>query len=211
MQIQTPGNFHENRYAVVRSALSRDLVNFCSAFMDLHFSQRKYTKNVTTAKGALDAYGLAFSNTLLHVCQPVIAEVTGLDLLPCYSYSRIYLKGNELVKHTDRPGSEIGVTIPVSRGSEQNWAIHIEDSAGETLAINLDPGDFLVYGGMEIKHWRYPLEQRQHRQIFLFYVDRDGPHRGHHFDAIRKHDPVAYEKIVRRLGYEFGGNVQERN
>ena len=38
-------------------------------------------------------------------------QETGLELLPTYSYARIYKKGDILKRHKDRPSCEISATI----------------------------------------------------------------------------------------------------
>jgi hypothetical protein len=45
------------------------------------------------------------------------------------------------------------------------------------------PGDALLYRGIDLFHWRdaYPGEALV--QVFLHYVDRDGPHADRKFDG----------------------------
>jgi hypothetical protein len=43
-------------------------------------------------------------------------------------------------------------------------------------AIDLAPGDAAVYRGIDCYHWREPFEGAEAAQVFLHYVDRDGPH-----------------------------------
>jgi hypothetical protein len=40
----------------------------------------------------------------------------------------------------------------------------------------LDKGDIVVYKGMVSEHWREPYKGKQQIQIFMHYVDADGPH-----------------------------------
>jgi hypothetical protein len=42
---------------------------------------------------------------------PVMKERTGLDLIPTYSYARVYEKGAILKRHKDRPSCEISTTL----------------------------------------------------------------------------------------------------
>jgi hypothetical protein len=49
--------------------------------------------------------------TLLVKTLPVMKERTGLDLIPTYSYARVYEKGSILKRHKDRPSCEISTTL----------------------------------------------------------------------------------------------------
>jgi hypothetical protein len=49
--------------------------------------------------------------TLLMKMLPIMKERTGLDLIPTYSYARVYEKGAILKRHKDRPSCEISTTL----------------------------------------------------------------------------------------------------
>jgi hypothetical protein len=52
--------------------------------------------------GAYSIYGDLVMETMLINIIPNIKEKTGLDLVPTYSYARIYEKGHKLDRHKDR-------------------------------------------------------------------------------------------------------------
>ena len=54
--------------------------------------------------------------TLLVKMLPIMAKETGLDLIPTYSYARLYKNGDEL-RHKDRPSCEISTTLNLGRRS----------------------------------------------------------------------------------------------
>ena len=56
-------------------------------------------------------YGDPAFDTLLMKMLPVMKKETGLDVVPTYSYARMYKKGDELKKHKDRPSCEISTTL----------------------------------------------------------------------------------------------------
>jgi len=105
--------------------------------------------------------------TLLMKLLPVMQKSTGLTLSPCYSYARLYKKGDVLEKHTDRPSCEISTTLHL--GGDQ-WDIYL---GGE--AISLKVGDMLIYKGDKIEHWREKFEGEICAQVFLHYNNSDGP------------------------------------
>ena len=126
--------------------------------------------------------------TLLVKVLPVMAQETGLQLVPTYSYARIYKNGDTLHRHKDRPSCEISTTINL--GGEP-WPIFI-DGTGANNVINerqnlvkpdapigtkvlLEVGDMLVYSGCELEHWREPFDGNICGQVFLHYNHVNGP------------------------------------
>jgi hypothetical protein len=98
---------------------------------------------------------------LLVKLQEFVEKNTGLKLSPTYSYTRIYSKGDELKKHTDRIDCEISATLNV--GGDM-WPIFMKDKK-----INLDIGDMVIYKGCDIEHWREPFKGEICTQIFFHY------------------------------------------
>ena len=64
-------------------------------------------------------------DTLLMKVLPVMQRETGLDVVPTYSYARIYKKGDILKKHKDRPSCEISTTLNLG-GDPYLWSIFLE-------------------------------------------------------------------------------------
>ena len=98
--------------------------------------------------------------------------ITGYKLYKTYFYWRMYYKGAILITHTDRPACEISGTLFL--GGDP-WDIFIEDKNGKEIRVKQEPGDILLYMGCERKHWREPFENDVHAQVFLHYVDQNGP------------------------------------
>ena len=118
-------------------------------------------------------YGDPLFESLLIGSLSPLEMITGMQLVPTYSYWRFYQKGDELRKHVDRDSCEISVTLCVGY-SGATWPIWVEsgDIAG---AIDLEPGDMLVYKGCEVPHWREPYEGFNHAQVFMHYNRADKP------------------------------------
>lgn len=130
--------------------------------------------------GAPASYSDPATETLLLDLLPSIERVTGLRLFPTYSYYRVYRKDTMLRKHMDRPACEISVSISVGCTGSPSWPLWIENSNGPAK-YEIDPGDALVYRGI-LPHWREPFAGSLASQIFLHYVDRDGPNVNWKFD-----------------------------
>ena len=129
-------------------------------------------------------WGDFLTESLLETLQPKIEALAGAKLLPTYSFYRVYVPGEELHAHRDRPSCEVSCTLCLGydyRGKDYAWRIQMGDKR-----VNLAPGDAVVYLGCEIEHARAPLNVPAggwHAQAFLHYVTSDGPNRDHAFDG----------------------------
>jgi hypothetical protein len=104
---------------------------------------------------------------------PRMEEVTGLTLLPTYAYARVYRPGAILEKHKDRAACEVSGTLLLAANYSPTWPLFIE---GEQVIQ--EPGELVVYRGCEVEHWREPMtgpDDAFHVQLFLHYVDANGP------------------------------------
>jgi hypothetical protein len=96
------------------------------------------------------------------------------ELIPTYSYGRVYKNGNELVKHKDRPACEISITIQLARTHHYAWPIHVGN-----MRFDLAEGDGVLYKGCDVEHWRTPCDGPENYlsgQIFCHYVRKKGAH-----------------------------------
>jgi hypothetical protein len=126
-------------------------------------------------------HGTPTFDKLLEDLLPHFEQACGKRLYPTYSYARLYKPGEELKKHTDRPACEISATVTL--GFEGNpWSIYM---AGNK--VNMQVGDAVLYRGMEIEHWREKYTEGQWQaQVFLHYVDADGPHADQKYDKRKR-------------------------
>jgi hypothetical protein len=112
---------------------------------------------------------------LLRDSKEVFEEITRLELLPTYSYVRVYQPGEQLNAHLDREACEITVTVNVACvGDASPIYTKYQDQEPEEHVLN--PGDAIVYRGCDVLHWRSPLKEGQlNVQFMLHYVDKNGP------------------------------------
>jgi len=128
------------------------------------------------------AYGFSIhssdvTESLLLLMKPTIEQITSKKLLPAYSFSRIYCKGSTLKPHIDRESCEYSVTLCINNNPHP-WSIFMDSDE-----VTLNAGDFVVYKGLETKHWRNDLDiDTEVVQVFLHYVDADGPYREYELD-----------------------------
>ena len=111
-------------------------------------------------------------------------EVTNLieeQVLPTYTYARIYKNGEVLNRHRDRPACEISLTLHI--GGDASWSIGIQKPSGEEVDLNLNMGDAMLYLGCKADHWRNtPFSGQNYSQVFLHYVRSNGPNAWAYFD-----------------------------
>ena len=167
-------------YKVVKEAISFELANFLFNYFLLKREAvyYMYSNNWMHDNGVLGTwkdeqvpntysiYGDPVFDTLLMKVLPVMQRETGLDVIPTYSYARIYKKGDILKRHKDRPSCEISTTLNL--GGDP-WSIFLE---GEKVDLNV--GDMLIYEGCKLEHWREPFEGEHCGQVFLHYNNKKG-------------------------------------
>ena len=115
----------------------------------------------------------AISNTVI---KDIIESEIGEEIYPTYSYLRIYYPGSVLPAHTDRASSDLAVTCCISVDkSSKPWPIGLIDRNNNTILVDQNPGDIIIYRGTELTHWRDTYMGREQIQCFLFYVLKHGP------------------------------------
>jgi hypothetical protein len=173
-------SFQINKYQVIKKAVSYDLANFIFNYFLLKRDAVNFMyKNNIIAENSLfgtwkdqqvpnvySHYADFAMETLLMKVMPIMMKETGLNLIPTYSYARIYEKGSVLAKHKDRPSCEISTTLNL--GGDP-WAIYLEG-----IKVDLEPGDMLVYSGCELEHWRDEFQGNICAQVFLHYNHVNG-------------------------------------
>jgi len=198
-------SFKTKKYQVIKGALSKELANFIFNYMmlqrdavDLMIKNNKVnpanpfigTRTDQQIPGAYSKYGDWVMETLLMFMIPIMKQRTGLDLIPTYSYTRLYEKGNILHRHKDRPSCEISTTLHLG-GDE--WPIYMDTTGANNILsgretttvvkpgapkgvrVDLKVGDMLIYSGCDLEHWREPFEGTVCSQVFLHYNHANGP------------------------------------
>jgi hypothetical protein len=152
-----------------------------------------YSPDEQQVKGSLARYNIPMYKHLHYLVRKQIEKELGIDLLPTYFYDRFYYVGQQLFRHADRAACEISVTLQISTNSDKPWPIWFERPDGSESYVLMNNGDATVYKGCEREHWRDPLESKYgkwenkwrsfrkkeddtyHHQIFMHYVNAQGP------------------------------------
>jgi len=125
-------------------------------------------------------YGDPITDALLLKTTPIIEKNIEEELLPSYSYTRIYTKFGECRKHIDRPSCELSATIHLGSDGTK-WPIYIDGHE-----IYLKPGDGVIYLGTKIEHWREEFYGDWYAQVFLHWVLKNGQYKDFYKDK-RQH------------------------
>ena len=197
--------FQTNKYQVIKKAVSYELANFIfnSFLLKRDAVEWMYKNNIIhnngmfgtwTDKQVFNTYSIyadPIMETLMMKVLPVMKKETGLQLIPTYSYARLYKKGDILKRHKDRSSCEISTTLHLGGdpwpifidGTGANSVIYgkeegditVKPNAPEGTKVLLEVGDMLVYSGWELEHWREPFEGETCGQVFLHYNHVNGP------------------------------------
>jgi hypothetical protein len=183
------------KYQVIKNAVSFELTNFIFNYFLLKRDavDFMYQNNIVHDNGMFGTwsdpqvpntyshYSDMVMETLMMKVLPKMQQETGLQLIPTYSYARLYKKGDILKRHKDRPSCEISTTINL--GGDP-WPIFIDGTGSKGIVrpdapkgtkVLLEVGDMLVYSGCELEHWREPFEGNICGQVFLHYNHVNGP------------------------------------
>jgi len=177
---ETAALFAQNKHLVLRSLLdSRKASNLYHHALCLLDTGGMHSDPLVPDTPAL--YAEPHMERLLLALQTQIETITGLDLYPTYSYLRVYKHGDVLARHRDRASCEITLSLALGYVADAPWPLWIEAPDG-VASIRMQPGDALLYRGTECPHWREAFSGDHAAQVFLNYVDRNGPNAEWKFD-----------------------------
>jgi len=112
-------------YKIIKNTISKELSSFIYEYFLLKRDAINYmysnnliaenslfgTWKDTQVPNVYSHYADFVMETLLMKVIPIMKKETNLDLIPTYSYARVYEKGSILKKHKDRPSCEISTTL----------------------------------------------------------------------------------------------------
>ena len=202
-------SFKTKKYQVIKGALSKELANFIFNYMMLQrdavdFMMKNNKVNPANpfmgnrvdqqVPGAYSKYADWVMETLLMFMIPIMKEKTGMDLVPTYSYTRLYEKGDILKRHKDRSSCEVSTTLHLGgdewpifldpsgadfviakRIGEDDFKQGVKPGAPKGVRVDLKIGDMLIYSGCDLEHWREPFQGNVCSQVFLHYNHAKGP------------------------------------
>jgi hypothetical protein len=173
--------FKKNGYFAARGLVTRRGLSFLYDYASKSARGGSMTSGDEQIPATPCRYADPFMESLLEMLVPKAESITSLRLFPTYSYFRVYKTGDVLKRHLDRPACEVSLTLNLGFEAEKPWPIWLEVN-GEARTVSLEPGDALLYKGIELPHWREPFMGEHSAQVFLHFVDRDGQHKEWMYD-----------------------------
>ena len=160
----------------IKDVLTKDVCNLLSACLlrnNYYESQRSGDLQVPDAAALMD-HEILFE-TVQEKIWAALENLLQIELLPTYSYARLYKNGNVLDKHKDRPSCEISLTVQLARTHNYSWPIFMGNKR-----YDLAEGDGVIYKGCDIEHWRESCngpEDYLSGQAFFHFVNAKGQYK----------------------------------
>jgi hypothetical protein len=133
------------------------------------FSDDEQVKNALSVM----SHDLVFE-TVCERIWPFLENILEEELIPTYSYARLYTNGNVLEKHTDRPSCEISISIQLGRSHHYSWPFYANNKR-----FDLAECDGVLYKGCDVEHWRNPCDGPEgyySGQVFCHFIRANGPY-----------------------------------
>lgn len=177
--------FFKKGYKVVKGFLPKDFCKFALSYFKIRQDALQYTIDPQCPRSK-SFYADPFCETLLVSSGRKISDLIGVELIPTYSYARIYARNEKLKKHKDRPECQFSATLclayPEEEGISSIFMAKQEDESDRS-ELFLEVGDLCIYMGNEIYHWRPPFKHSWYLQTFLHYVDSNGIYKDRLYDG----------------------------
>jgi hypothetical protein len=165
------------QFIKIENLLSKEEVDLITEYCNI-----KHRENFTSYdfdqnnNGDTYFYKDPVMQSLAKAKKKIFEEKTGIKLFETYTFWRCYTYNAILTKHRDRPSCEISATICINSDGTQ-WPIYMGGQA-----IDLNPGDGIIYNGCHVEHWRDAFKGDFQHQVFLHYVDANGEYKDYKGD-----------------------------
>jgi predicted 2-oxoglutarate/Fe(II)-dependent dioxygenase YbiX len=198
MDANTVDVFNDRRYVLLSDLLDKKTCEELTELLKTEIAERGWTDAQCPKSSALRD-SQTFDQLLLDLL-PHFEQATGLTLLPTYAYARLYEPGEVLKIHQDREACEISASVTLGLEGDV-WPIYLGTPSAEPTdcgrvdrhdtmvyakdvgEFTMDVGDAVLYRGCELYHWRDEYsEGTWQAQVFLHYVDANGPYRDWIYD-----------------------------
>jgi hypothetical protein len=168
--------FETNGCTLVKNFIDEQTVSVVSQYLENKIRRGEWKEEKPADETSrFFYYADPLIEVLLQASRTAVEDATGKELIPTYSYARVYQPGESLRPHVDRPSCEVSVTVNVATKGPVS-PIYTQYGKNDPEKHILEPGDAVIYKGCEATHWRQPLDDGQlNVQFMLHYVDKNGP------------------------------------
>lgn len=159
-------------YKKIKNFLELDFVEFIQDYFII-----KTNVNIDCSDGENDLskhfhYSDMLIETILINAKESISNFVGLDLMPTYTYSGLYTKGDDIFVHKNKKTEHIECLLFLGSSSKKDKIFLSENSDGSDFIVEeLMPGDLLVFDGYKYWHWMESLEDVWAIRSFLYFIE----------------------------------------
>lgn len=168
----------KNGYILLPNFIPKEYANYLGTEFEGWAENSNYGGD-WQCKKSVSVYNFQLFVEMLCDLSGTLGQALRTPVLPTYAYSRLYLNGCDLEKHTDATRCEISITLHLK--GDKEWSFYVEGKPFE-----LSPGDAVLYMGPNVEHWRDPYKGEKYSQVFLHYVRSRGPHHEQMFDMCHR-------------------------
>lgn len=198
------GDYYRDGYAHLQGLMSRPVVHEFLAQLKASLDDSSLPLRTFMREGmmlkrpALEVYAHQYKPMLAFLwgLTPIMSELTKKELLPTYSYFRVYREGDVCWVHSDRFACEHSLSLTLAYSDNKPWSFEIgrerltqvrpvETTFQEDAfsSVDMAVGDAILYQGVTYRHGRVqPNPNRWSAHMFLHWVDSAGPYRSEAFD-----------------------------
>lgn len=174
-RLQKTEEFRLRGVVVLPNVVGDEALALIAQYMTLRIATKGMPEEVG-GPGALAAYADPVSESLLNLFTPFVASLAGEEVVPSFSYLRVYREEQSLPAHVDRDACVYTMTLAVmGKGAGKEWEIRCTCVDDSSLDYALKPGDGVLMRGREVLHWRAPLSDGWAALVFLHWVDGSAP------------------------------------
>ena len=119
--------------------LSSDVVQVLVSYMALQGHNGRLTFEALQVPNSHVLYGDPLFDSLMVSLISDISDVVGCPVVPTYSYVRVYMRGQTLTPHQDRPSCAHSVTIHLDASYSTNWDVKFAARLDQHLTLTLKP------------------------------------------------------------------------
>ena len=127
IKLRAKDDFSTYRAIRYEAFIAKDILNLVTRYV-LRYCQQKSELKLSkqVADHALDWYNPIIAEAMLFEYTEVLESIVGIQLEPTYSFLRLYSRGAELLRHTDRPACEYSATACIALHGANDWPLHLQ-------------------------------------------------------------------------------------
>ena len=183
----------EQPFKVIRNFISQEKADSLAKTFARYANEHEHIFDPQVPGAFFAGYNLPFFIKELCDHRESVSNHAGRNVLPTYSYARIYQTGNILERHTDIDECELSITVNLY--AELAWPLYVKDEEGATHELILSAGDAVIYRGCDVEHWRNAYTGQFCSQMFLHYVYEDGKYADRYFDRKNEEKILEQKKL----------------